>query len=284
VNIEHIKHLRLPSIEQTYEARDTILYALGLGCGADPLEASDLSFVYEEGLKALPSMCCVLNHPRFWLKDPVYEVNWLKLLHAEQAFTIHRPIPATGHVRGEFRILGIEDKGPEKGALLHIEKSLYDVALHGALATVRSTLLLRGDGGDGGFGQAVPAATALRPGAPNRSVEFSTLPSAALIYRLSGDWNPLHADPKVARQAGFDRPILHGLCTLGIACRAILATYCANDPSRLRFMAARFSSPVYPGETIRVEFHEDADEIRFRAIVTERAVVVLDRGSAGIIR
>jgi len=282
MDIEKIRNFKLPAIEQRYDVRDTILYALGLGYGADPLDEAQLPFVYEENLKAVPSICSVLSHPGFWLKDPDYKVDWIKVLHAEQAFTIHQAIPTAGCVRGEYRASGAEDRGPDKGTLLHMEKVLYDVATGVKVATVRSTVLLRGDGGQGSFGSPMRPATALPPREPERVVEIPTLARSALIYRLSGDWNPLHADPRIARQAGFDRPILHGLCTFGIACRAILESYCGNDPGRLRSMFARFSSPVYPGETIRVEFYEDADEIRFKATVKERGVVVLDRCSAEI--
>lgn len=277
MDIEKLKHLKLPPVVQRYEMRDTILYALGLGYGVDPLDEAELPFVYEEHLKVVPSMCSVISHPGFWVKDPIYKIDWVKALHAEQAFTIHQAIPATGQIRGEFRILGIEDKGADKGAIMNVEKTLFDAASNTKYATVRSALFMRGDGGQGGFGTAVEAAAAIPAGDPDRVVEIPTTQSAALIYRLSGDWNPLHADPKIARRAGFERPILHGLCTYGVACRAILKTYCDNDPLRLKSVFARFSSPVYPGETIRVEFHDDAGTIRFKAIAKERGVVVLDR-------
>jgi acyl dehydratase len=282
MDIEKIRNLNLPPVEHRYGVRDTILYALGLGYGADPLDQAELRFVYEENLKVVPAICSVISHPGFWLKDPAYKIDWVKVLHAEQAFTIYQAIPVSGHIRGEFRIIGVEDKGIGKGAMLHLEKTLFDVASNQKLATVRSTVILRGDGGQGGYGEAMKAATPLPPGEPHRAMEIPTLAGAALIYRLSGDWNPLHADPKIARQAGFDRPILHGLCTYGVACRAILKTYCDNDPTRLRSLFARFSAPVYPGETIRVEFHESEGEIRFKAIAKERGVVVLDRCSAEV--
>ncbi len=280
MNLDKIKNLDIAPIVQRYEFRDSILYALGLGYGADPLDESELPFVYEESMKVVPSMVSVLSHPGFWLKDPQYGVNWVKVLHAEQAFTIHSPIPTQGAVRGEYTIIGVEDKGADKGAMLHIEKALFDEADGAKLATVRSSVYLRGDGGQGGFGSAVEAALPIPKREPDRVVEFSTLPSAALIYRLSGDYNPLHADPKVARKAGFERPILHGLCSFGLGCRALLKAYCGNDPARLTSMFARFSSPVYPGETIRFEFHDIDGGIRFKAVVKERNVVVLDRCSA----
>jgi len=283
MNIEKIRNLQLAPIEQGYEARDTILYALGLGYGADPTDAAELPFVFERGLKAAPSISCVLCHPGFWLQGPEYDVDWVKILHAEQAFRIHKPLPATGKLRGIYSVSGVEDKGAGKGALLHQEKELYDVASGDHLATVRSTLFLRGNGGQGGFGEGQAPATPLPEGAPDRVVELPTDIRSALIYRLSGDWNPLHADPAVARKAGFERPILQGLCTNGIACRAILRTYCDNDPERLLSMFVRFSSPVYPGETIRLEFFEtDGNRIRFRAVAAERGITVLDRCEAEV--
>lgn len=282
MDIQQIRDLHLQPLEQHYEARDTILYALGLGYGADPLDEAELPFVYEEGLKAVPSMCSVLCHPGFWLKDPIYQVDWIKILHAEQAFRIHQPLPAGGTIRGTYRVAGIEDKGVDRGSVLHQEKALYDTADGALLATVRSTLFLRGNGGEGGFGEAMPPAEPLPAGEPHRVVEVPTLERQALIYRLSGDWNPLHADPKIARRAGFDRPILHGLCVNGIATRAILRVYCDNDPARLLSLFVRFSKPVFPGETIRFEFYEEPDRLRFRAIAKERNVVVLDRCTAEI--
>lgn len=283
MNLERIRDLRLAPIEQKYEARDTILYALGLGYGADPLDETELPFVYEQGLRAVPSMCSTLCHPGFWLRDPAYEVDWVKILHAEQHFEMHAPLPPAGVVRGEYRVTGIEDKGAPKGALLHQQKVLYDTATGGRLATVRSTLFLRANGGEGGFGEAIAAAAPLPERAPDRVIELETLPRAALVYRLSGDWNPLHADPGTARRAGFARPILHGLCTAGMACRAILATYAGSDPARMRSMFVRFSSPFYPGETLRLELYEGGNQIRFRALARERSIVVLDRCGAEIL-
>ena len=281
MDVERIKNLNLAPITQRYDVRDTILYALGLGYGANPLDEAELAYVYEEEIKTVPSICSVLSHPGFWLKDPVYKVNWVKVLHAEQAFTIHQPIPSSGTVRGEYGIAGCEDRGPDKGAMLYLDKTLLDAITGAKVATVRSTVFLGGDGGQGSFGAPVQPAAPLPAREPDRVVEIATYPSSALVYRLSGDWNPLHADPQIARQAGFERPILHGLCTFGVACRAILQAYCHEDPSRLRSMFARFSSPVYPGETIRIEFHE-TEQIRFKAIVKERGIVVLDRCSTVI--
>ncbi|GLR68454.1 enoyl-CoA hydratase [Acidocella aquatica] len=283
MDIEKIRNMQLGSIEQSYDKRDTILYALGLGFGADPMDEAELPFVYEGNLLCVPSYVNVLCHPGFWAQDAEYGIDWVKLLHAEQEFKMHRPMPATGTLRGEYRVAGVEDKGPGRGALLHQEKELFDAASGEKIATVRSTLFLRGNGGEGGFGTVPAAAEPVPERAPDRVVIIPTLPRQALIYRLSGDWNPLHADPAIARKAGFDKPILHGLCTNGIACRAVLSSYCGNDPARFGGMFVRFSKPVMPGETIRFEFFEEPDRLRFRAIAVERDSVVLDRCSATLV-
>lgn len=283
MDIEKIRTMAIDPIIQPYDKRDTILYALGLGYGADPLDETELPFVYERDLRCLPSYANILCHPGFWAQDPQFGIDWVKILHAEQDLVMHRPLPATGAIRGEYRVAGLEDKGEGRGALLHQEKDLFDDATGDHLATVRSTLFLRGNGGEGGFGDAMPPAQPVPDRAPDRVVEIATLPRQALIYRLSGDWNPLHADPAIARKAGFDRPILHGLCTKGLANRAILAGYCDHDVARFRSMFVRFSKPVMPGETIRFEFFEEgAGQLRFRAVAAERDAVVLDRCSATI--
>lgn len=281
MDVEAICAMRIDPIEHSYGKREVILYALGLGYGADPLDADDLPFVYEGALKSVPSYVNVLCHPGFWAQQPEFGIDWVKILHAEQNFAMHAPLPATGTLRGEYRVAALEDKGAGRGALLHQEKLLYDTATDTHIATVRSTLFLRGNGGEGGFGNPPAPAETLPEREPDRSVSIPTLPRQALIYRLSGDWNPLHADPAIAVRAGFAAPILHGLCTNGIACRAVLATYCGNDPQRMHGMFTRFSKPVMPGETIRLDFFEEgAGRVRFRAVAVERGETVLDRCSA----
>jgi acyl dehydratase len=282
VDIEKVKSFRFQPTEQSYTFKDTILYALGLGYGADPTSPAELMFTYEEGLKVVPSQCVVLAHPGFWAKRPELKSDWLKILHGEQSFVIHRPIPAEGSVRGEYEIEAIEDKGVEKGAVLHQVKRLYDNASNSLLATVRSVLFMRGDGGCGSYGVA-PAQPAPLPDAePDVTREIATLPQQALIYRLSGDLNPLHADPVAARKVGFGRPILHGLCTMGVATRALLDIFAPGEPDRLKSVFVRFSKPVLTGETIITEIFTTAGEIRFRCKVRERDVIVLDRDRAVI--
>jgi len=282
MDAEKLLDWRFADLEHSYTARDTMLYALGVGAGSDPLDEDDLKFVYEDGLKTLPSMAVVLGYPGFWLKDAGTGVDWTRLLHGEQGLVLHRPIPPAGTVIGRTRITGLVDKGADKGALLFSERDVVEQATGDLIATLSSTTFLRGDGGFGGPAGPVPAPHKLPDRAPDASLDLPTIPQAALIYRLSGDYNPLHADPRVAKAAGFPKPILHGLCTYALACRAILRLACGNDPARLKSLKVRFSAPVFPGETIRTEIWREGDVVSFRSGVVERGMKVLDNGRAEI--
>lgn len=282
MNLDLLQRFKLDAKTHNYTAAETILYALGLGYGADPTDEEQLAFVYEKDLKAVPSMCNTIAHPGFWIDRPELGIDWVKVLHAEQAFDINSAIPAEGRMRGEYSILSIEDKGADKGAIMKMQKRLYDRDTETLCATVTQTLFLRGDGGKGGFGDPGPGLSPIPEAAPDLVMDIPTMPQIALIYRLSGDLNPIHACPAVARKAGFDRPILHGLCTMGLAARAVIRQICGGDPARLRGMEVRFSKPVFPGETIRVEFFTSGDTVRFRCRSVERDLVVLDRASARI--
>lgn len=275
--VDAIANLDLPTVTQSVTPRDTMLYALGLGFGEDPLNGDELPFVYEKELRAVPSMVNILCHPGFWAQDPRYGIDWVKVLHAEQYFEMHQPLPASGTIRGEVHVGALEDKGAEKGALLHQHKRLFNEDDGAHIATVRQTLMLRGNGGQGGFGEALPPPQPLPDRAPDHVAEVQTRPGLALLYRLNGDWNPLHADPAVAIKAGFDQPILHGLCTNGIAARTIISEFCGYDQTRIKALFVRFSRPVMPGDTLRFEFYRDGDRVQFRALVPERGITVLDR-------
>ena len=270
----------LPDIEHTYTQRDTMLYALGLGCGADPLDADDLRFVYEEHQRVLPTMAVVLGSPGFWVKHPDTGIDWRRVLHGEQGLILHQPLPAAATVIGRTRITRLIDKGAGKGGLMLSERDVIDKATGDLLCTLTSTTFMRGDGGFGGPSGPVPEPHPMPGRAPDLAIDLPTLPQAALIYRLSGDYNPLHADPEVARSVGFARPILHGLCTFGVAGRAILRAMCGNDQARLKSMQLRFSSPVYPGETVRTELWRDGANVSFRARVVARDTIVLNNGLA----
>jgi acyl dehydratase len=281
MNLEQVRSYAFPVIEQDYSFKDSILYALGLGYGSDPLDQDELAFVTETGQRVVPTQCNVLGYPGFWLRDvPGLGFDWVKVLHGEQSIRIHRPLPASARIQAQHRITAIDDKGQDKGAVVYFEKTIRLAGSAEVLATARWTIFARGDGGQGGFGEVPQAPAPITGTAADASCVIGTSPRAALIYRLSGDLNPIHAVPELARAAGFPRPILHGMCTMGVACRAILRTYCDNRPERLRAMFVRFSQPVFPGETIRVEFFRESTQLRFRAFAVERAVLVLDRCSA----
>lgn len=271
-----------PDVEQSYTEKDCILYALGLGLGSDPLSASQLRATYEraEGFGALPAMVNVLTYPGFWAMEPDTGLTWQKILHGEQSIKLQSPLPSSGTLIGKTRITGIVDKGADKGALIYSERVITDKASGVQIATVASTSFARGDGGFGGSDDPVRPVHTMPEGEPQHFYDFKTPDSAALIYRLSGDLNPLHADPAVARQAGFDRPILHGLCTLGVASWSITEALADGEFSALTHLQLRFSSPVYPGETIRTELWQHDDGISFRARAVERDVVVLNNGLA----
>ena len=272
-----------PDVEHTYTEKDTILYALGVGLGADALDLGQLRYVYEEGLAALPSMAVVLGYPGMWLRDPGTGIDWVKVLHGEQGFEIHQPLPAAGTVVGRTRVTGIVDKGAGKGALIYTERTIHDRANGDQLASLTSTTFCRGDGGFGGpDGPTIPPHP-MPEGKPDEICDLPSIEQAALIYRLSGDRNPIHADPQIAKAAGFDRPILHGLCTLGVASHAILKVCCGYEPSRLKSLRLRFSAPVYPGETIRTELWRDGNAVSFRSRVVERDAVVLNNGYAELL-
>jgi acyl dehydratase len=269
-----------PEIEHSYTEKDTILYALGLGCGTDPDAPDDLRFVYEKGLLALPTMAVVLAYPGNWLESDASTADYSKVLHGEQSLTLQRPIPPAGTVIGRTRIVDLLDKGKEKGAILYTERTIVDKASGAPIAAMVSTAMLRGDGGWGGKPGPQPTPHKLPEGAPELTLDLKTHANSALIYRLSGDRNPLHADPKAAAAGGFKTPILHGLLTFGVTGRALVNACCGGDPARLKSMQVRFSAPVFPGETIRTEMWLEGKRISFRARAVERDVVVLNNGLA----
>ncbi|QIL74022.1 3-alpha,7-alpha,12-alpha-trihydroxy-5-beta-cholest-24-enoyl-CoA hydratase (plasmid) [Diaphorobacter sp. HDW4B] len=282
MNLEKVLAHQFKPIIHPLNERDCMLYAAGIGVGARPEDASDLQFLYEQNLKVFPSFVNVIAHPGGWVQAPELEVDWVKLLHGEQSFEMHQPLQAGKTYVGHFRVTDVLDKGPGKGCLLYMRKELREQESNELVSTVDAVYFLRGDGGSGGTVQNVPAPHALPERAPDGQVLLTTLPQAALIYRLSGDYNPIHADPALARKAGFERPILHGLCSLGVATRAILQAACDDQPERLKSLKLRFSSPVYPGETIATEYWKDGNVVSFRARAVERDVVVLNNGRAEI--
>jgi acyl dehydratase len=283
---EKLLSLKVPPVEHSYGPKDCMLYALGLGLGQDPLNEDELAFVYEKNLKVMPTFALVQAYSAYWLRNPESGVNWTKMVNGEQGFVLHKPVAPQGSVIGHIRVVEVVDKGEGKGALVYSERKIVDKASGELLATLTQTVFCRGDGGFGGPKRDMPPPHPLPERAPDLVCDLSTRPEMALIYRLSGDVNPLHADPEFAKAAGFPRPILHGLATLGVAGHALLKTVCGYDPARLTAMAGRFSAPVFPGETIRTEIWQDKNKdgpvVSFRARVIERDVIAVSNGRAEI--
>jgi len=278
IDAEALLHYPIPDVRQHLTTRDAVLYALSVGLGQDPLDTRQLAFVdHHRDLRALPFMAVVLGHPGFWLANPRTGVDAVRLVHGEQGIVIHRPFPIGGEVIGRTRVTGLVDKGPGRGALLYAEKLVLDAADEVLLATTTATVFLRGDGGFGGPSGPVRPLHPVPDTPPDHVVDLPTRPEQALIYRLNGDDNPLHSNPEVAAAAGFPRPILHGLCTLGVVGHALLRTCCNYDPARFHTLDLRFSAPVYPGETIRTEIWNNG---AFQARVVERDVLVVSNGRA----
>ncbi|MFW2828728.1 MaoC/PaaZ C-terminal domain-containing protein [Sphingomonas sp. ID0503] len=257
-----------------YTERDAILYALGLGLGADPCDAADLAFLDERQLRVLPSYAVTLASPGMWIRDERFGVDFKRLVHSEQFARFHAPLPPKGEIIGTGGVESLTDRGEGRGAVLTVARQIAD-AQSGALhCELRQTLLLRGDGGFGGPAPArqddpVPARV------PDYQCSVPTSRRAALIYRLSGDWNPLHLDPAFARTAGFDRPILQGLASYGMAGIAV-ARATGADPSSITTLGCRFAGVVMPGDTLAFSIWRTDDGFAFAANVGDR--IVLDRG------
>jgi acyl dehydratase len=262
---------------RSWDSKDALLYAVGVGAGlGDPLQELEFTTENSEGIEqqVLPTFAVLLSQPR--AARSIGDFDRAMLVHAEQYFELHRPLPVAGTVRTTSTVTGMYDKG--SGALVVTENQAVDVETGQPLITARSGVFIRGEGGFGG-----PRGTdqpwELPDRAPDHQIVLETRPEQALIYRLSGDRNPLHADPKFAARGGFSRPILHGLCTYGVTGRALLRTVCDGDPARFRSMYGRFSRPVLPGEplTVSVWLAGDGESALFQ---TTRAdgTVVIDRG------
>ena len=282
LNYKKILNWPFEDVTESYSERDSIIYALSLGLGSNATDPGELKFVYEKGLETFPTMAVVLGHPGPWMTNPDTGIDFVKVLHGEQRLEIHKPLPTEGCIIGRTRVTDVIDKGANKGALIIIERKLYEQQTGDLLNTQAAIIFARGNGGFGGPATSAPAPHALPDREPDIVVDIATSPQAALLYRLNGDYNPLHADPGIAQKAGFSAPILHGLATYGIAARAVLQGCDIDDASRLGSFDLRFSAPVYPGETISTDIWKDGDTCSFRARIAERDALVLNNGRAVI--
>ena len=277
INYERLMQLKIEGQRFAYTDRETMLYAIGVGLGRDPLNEDELPFVFEDrGLKTVPSMATVLTRVPL-LKDCGYD--YTKVVHGEQRLALHRPLPPEGELVAKARVTEAYDKGPGKGAVIHTETAVSSAADGKPMFTLLSTTFARGDGGFGGPAGSGPAPHPLPDRKPDDVVTLETRKDQALLYRLNGDRNPLHADPVLAKKVGFPAPILHGLCTYGTACRALLQRVARYDHTRITGFDVRFSAPVYPGESIATDFWVDGTVVSFRCRVPERGdVVVINNG------
>jgi acyl dehydratase len=267
-----------PPQERSWTARDCLIYALGVGAGALDATGFELEFTTENSTdvtqRVLPTFATIAGQGGPPL-GRLGAFNPAMLVHGSQSIELHGPIPPEGSVQTVSTLSGIFDKG--SGALVVIDSVSVDPKSGEARFTSQSSLFIRGEGGFGG--DRGPKAEAPVPIGrdPDEIVTYSTRPDQALLYRLSGDRNPLHSDPVFAKQAGFDRPILHGLCTYGFTGRALLHSVCGSDPARFGAMRARFSKPTYPGDTLTISIWADGGEARFRTD-NQRGETVLDGG------
>jgi len=253
----------------TWTAKDCALYALGVGAGIDEL-AYTTDNTRDCPPRMLPTMPVVLGVDGSVLKA-AGPIDWPRLVHAEQGVEVLAGLPVTGSATARTRITHMWDKG--KAAVVVTETEATDEA-GGALFRTRMALYITGAGGWGGERGPSAADDPAPEGKPDDTVTYLTRPDQALLYRLSGDRNPLHSDPAYARRAGFDRPILHGLCTYGFAGRALLHAAAGGDPDRLRAVHARFAAPVYPGDTLHVDLWSIPGGAHF-AVRTDSGPVVL---------
>jgi acyl dehydratase len=283
VDYEKMMQSKSEGLEASYGDREVMLYALGVGFQRDPMDEAELPFSYEKTLQVVPTFATVIptGRPRAGAAagaNPMSGINYLMVVHGEQRLTIHKPLPPACDVVSDTRVLGVWDKGKDKGAIIVNERVIKEKATGDKLATLVGTTFARGDGGFGGPKDGAPEPHPIPTRAPDLVHSCDTRADQAFIYALSGDRNPLHRDPAIAKMAGFPRPILHGLCSYGTACRAVISTLAKYDASRITGFDVRFSSPVFPGETIVTEMWVDGAVVSFRSRLKERDVVVLNNG------
>lgn len=265
---------------QSYDSRDAILYALGVGVPFAPDDSDDLNFLVEDRLRVLPAFAVTLATPGMWPKLPELEIAWEKVLHMAHACRFHTPLPPCANVESFAEITELYDRGAEKGSVCILRREVRDTDDGTLYATIDQTVAMRGDGGFGGEAMPRRARPVMPDREPDHSEQIKTSPRAAYIYRLSGDYNPLHADYDVAKRGGFDAPILHGLASYGTACAVVLRAFCGSDPARMKSLDLRFAGVVFPGDQLDFSCWKEAGRVLFEVRVGDR--VVIDQGVSEI--
>ncbi|SNR57399.1 Acyl dehydratase [Haloechinothrix alba] len=262
----------------SWGSSDVLLYHLGIGAGARPDDPAELRYTYERDLRVLPTFATVAatmhetEPPQ--VSFPGVEIDLAKVVHGKQEIVAHRPLPADGKARARGRIADVQDKG--KAAVIVQETEVTDEAGE-PLWTARSSIFAKGEGGFGG--ERGPSESVELPDrAPDEVIDTPTLGQQALLYRLCGDRNPLHIDPEFAKAAGFDAPILHGLCTYGMVAKAVTGAVLGGDPDRVASWSARFAGIVLPGETLRTRIWDTGRRYLVNTVAVERDAPVLADG------
>ncbi len=276
INYDKVMGLESADERFAYTDRETMLYAIGVGMGRDPMNEKELDYVFENNLKTIPTMATTVAFGAGRIGET--GINFMMMVHGEQRLTMHQPLPAAAEIAASSRITGCYDKGEGKGALITSETDIHLAKSGDKLCTLGATIFARGDGGFGGQSQGAPQPHKIPDRDKDDQVEVATRDDQAILYRLSGDRNPLHISPEFAKGAGFDRPILHGLCSYGTAARGILTKVCDYDHTKIKQFDVRFSAPVFPGETLVLDIWKDGAEVSFQARVKERDVMALSNG------
>jgi len=281
LNYDELMSTSSADIPCNYSDFQTMLYALSIGLARDPLSSKELPYVHENGasLQTLPTMATALV-PDMIPADLGWDYS--QVLQVEQRLQLYRQLPPAADLLLNKRIVGAYDRGPKNGAMILLEVEGRLAQDDTVLFALGSTIIARGDGGFGGPKGFGPTPHRVPRREPDLTCDIRTHPGQALLYRLNGDRNPLHADPASARKSGFPRPILHGLCTYGIACHAILQTICDFDGTLITGFDARFSAPVLPGDTITTNMWQDGNVVSFQCVVRERDSIVLRNGKCSL--
>jgi acyl dehydratase len=282
LNYEDLMATSIVDLPFSYGDTESMLYAISIGMGRDPVSADELPYVFEQGepLRTMPSMASVLVPD---MSPPDLGWDFSQVLHIEQRLQLFRPLPVAADLLINKKIAAAYDHGPKHGALVLFEAEARLAKDDTVLFTIGNTIMARADGGFGGpRGKGPPPHRPPRRD-PDLSCDLDTRTDQALLYRLNGDRNPLHADPSLAARVGYPVPILHGLCTYGVACHAILKTICDYDYTLISGFDARFSAPVMPGDTITTDMWQDGNTVSFQCSVRERDTVVLKNGRCTLV-